>query len=136
MNRPIPKPTLWCCMAGAAALLQFPSLAHADAASDLQAQLDALQKKADALERRPAAPDSAASSNAVTGGATKGSFKLPGSNTSVTLGGYVKLDAIYSDRSAGVGSTGDQEYEAGSVPIGAAAVDNERNQVKLHARQS
>jgi len=135
MNRPIPKPTVWCCVAGAAALLQLPSPARADATSDLQAQLDALQKKVDALERRPAV-EPAASSNAVTGGATKGSFKLPGSNTSVTLGGYVKLDAIFSDRSAGVGSTGDQEYEAGSVPIGAAAVDNERNQVKLHARQS
>lgn len=86
-----------------------------------------------------AAPDSAAagtSDNAVTGGATKGSFKLPGSDTSVTLGGYVKLDAIFSDRSAGVGSTGDQELEPGAIPVGPNAGDNERNQVKFHARQS
>jgi len=54
----------------------------------------------------------------------------------VTLGGYIKLDAVASDRSAGVGSTGDQEYEAGAVPVGPAAGANERNQVKLHARQS
>jgi hypothetical protein len=33
---------------------------------------------------------------------TKGSFKLPGSNTSVTLGGYAKLDAVFSNPSAGV----------------------------------
>jgi hypothetical protein len=72
----------------------------------------------------------------VTGGATKGSFKLPGSDTSVTLGGYVKLDAIYSDRSAGVGSTADQEFEAGNVPVGPNAGANERSQIKLHARQS
>jgi hypothetical protein len=72
----------------------------------------------------------------VTAGATPGSFKLPGSQTSVTLGGYVKFDAIYSNHSAGVGSTGDQELEPGSIPVGPAAGANERNQVKLHARQS
>ena len=52
----------------------------------------------------------------------------------MTLGGYIKLDAVASDRSAGVGSTGDQEYEGGAVPVGPAAGANERNQVKLHAR--
>ena len=51
-----------------------------------------------------------AATNSVTGGATKGSFKLPDSDSSVTLGGYVKLDAIYSDRSAGVGSAGNSHY--------------------------
>ncbi len=81
-------------------------------------------------------PDAVQTGQAVTSGATKGSFKLPGSNTSVTLGGYVKFDAIYSDRSAGAGSTGDQEYEAGAVPVGPTAGDNERDQVKFHARQS
>ena len=77
-----------------------------------------------------------ADDGAVTGGATKGSFKLPGSETSVTIGGYVKLDAIYSDKSAGVGSTADQELEPGSIPVGANAGANERGQFKLHARQS
>jgi hypothetical protein len=74
--------------------------------------------------------------NTVTGGATKGSFKLPGSDTSVTLGGYVKFDAIFSNPSAGVASSGDQELEAGSIPVGADAKANERDQIKLHARQS
>jgi DcaP outer membrane protein len=75
-------------------------------------------------------------SNAVTGGATTGSFKLSGSDTSVTLGGYVKLGAVASDRSAGVASSADQQYEAGAVPVGPNAGANERYQVKLHARQS
>lgn len=82
------------------------------------------------------AQTAAAVSGNVTGGVTPGSFKLPGSETSITLGGYVKLDAIYSDRSAGVGSTADQEYEAGAVPVGPTAGANERGQLKLHARQS
>jgi hypothetical protein len=50
--------------------------------------------------------------------------------------GYVKLDAVFSDKSAGVGSTADLEYEAGAVPVGPNAGANERNEVKLHARQS
>jgi hypothetical protein len=83
-----------------------------------------------------AARAQAAAAEAVTSGATPGSFMLPGSETSVTLGGYVKLDAIYSDRSAGVGSSADQEYEAGAIPVGANAGANERGQLKLHARQS
>jgi hypothetical protein len=124
-----------------AAALWCPDGARADAIVDLQAQIDALLKKVAALEQaEPArdakAPGASAAGAAVTGGATPGSFKLPGSNTSVTIGGYVKLDAVASDRSAGVGSTADQELEASAVPVGPGAGANERNQVKLHARQS
>jgi hypothetical protein len=84
----------------------------------------------------PPVGSASAAAAAVTGGATKGSFKLPGSDTSIAIGGYVKADAVFSDRSAGVGSTADQEYEAGAVPVGPAAGANERGQIKLHARQS
>ena len=107
--------------------------ANADALQDLKAQVDVLLKKVAELEQKQVA---AAPANAVTGGASKGSFKLPGSDTSVTLGGYVKLDAIYSDKSGGVGTTADQEFEPGSIPVGPLAGDNERHQIKLHARQS
>lgn len=122
----------------ALASIGLAAAARAQPIEHLKAQVDALSKKVGELEQRNAAEaarPAAAASNVVTGGATPGSFKLPGSDTSVTLGGYVKLDAIFSDRSAGVASTADQEYEAGGVPVGAAA-DHERNQVKLHARQS
>src|SRR5437763_16639516 len=98
----------------------------------LQKKVVELEQKQQKTEQiRPAAPD-----NVVTGGATKGSFKLPGSDTSVTIGGYVKLDAVFSDKSAGVGSTGDMELEPGTIGVGPNAGANERNQVKLHARQS
>lgn len=115
----------------AASFAGLAAPAQADELSQLKAQVDTLLKRVADLEQHPASP-----SNVVTGGATKGSFKLPGSDTSVTIGGYVKLDAIFSDKSAGVGSIGDQELEAGSIPVGGAAGANERNQVKLHARQS
>jgi hypothetical protein len=117
----------------------FAGNAHADPLQDLKEQVDTLLKQVAELEQQQRALASAAAAtptNVVTGGSTKGSFKLPGSETSVTLGGYVKLDAIYSDKSAGVGSSADQEYEAGAVPVGPNAGANERGQFKLHARQS
>ena len=123
----------------AVATIGLSAAVRADPIEDLKAQIDSLSKKVTELEQKKAADTmqpTAAGANVVTGGATKGSFKLPGSDTSVTLAGYVKLDAIFSDRSAGVGSTADQEYEAAGVPVGPTAGANERNQVKLHARQS
>jgi hypothetical protein len=113
--------------------------AQSDPLQELKVQVDALLRKVAELERNQRAVDApppAAPANVVTGGATKGSFKLPGSNTSITLGGYVKLDAIFTNPSAGVGSTADQELEAPNIPVGANAKAGERNQVKFHARQS
>lgn len=104
--------------------------ARADELADLRSQIESLQKKVDALEHsRPAA-------SGLAPGATPGSFKLPGSDTSVTIGGYVKLDAVFSDKSAGAASQADQQLQPGSIPVGPSAGANERNQLKLHARQS
>jgi len=123
----------------ALATLGLPAAALADPLQDLQVRVDRLTREIAELRQasaEAAAHPRAADAGLVTGGATQGSFKLPGSDTSVTLGGYVKLDAIYSDRSAGVASTADLQYEPGSVPVGPMAGANERGQVKLHARQS
>jgi hypothetical protein len=67
---------------------------------------------------------------------SKGTFRLPGSDTSVTLGGYVKLDAILSDNSAGVDSVGDQMLNPSLIPVGPDAGAHKTNQVTLHARQT
>ena len=72
----------------------------------------------------------------VTAGATPGSFKLPNSNTSVTLGGYVKLDAVFSDPSVGVDNAGDLFLNPSAIPVGPNAGLNERRQVKFGARES
>jgi hypothetical protein len=122
-------------VAVAAALATVATHARCAPLDDMQADLDALRAKVADLEKAQRAVEGR-SSNVVTGGSTKGSFKLPGSDTSITLGGYVKLDAIFSNPSAGVGSSADQELEAGAIPVGPDAKSNERNQVKLHARQS
>lgn len=133
-----PTPTTLC-LAVAAALSSVATFAHADPMQDLKTQVDSLLQKVADLEQKQRATEAtqpASTSNVVTSGATKGSFKLPGSDTSVTFGGYAKLDAVFSSPSAGVGSTADLELEPGNIPVGPTAKDGERNQVKFGARQS
>jgi hypothetical protein len=50
-------------------------------------------------------------------GDAKGTFKIPGTNTSLGFGGYVKLDAIYNSVSSGANSFSDQMYFPGLVPL-------------------
>ncbi len=78
-----------------------------------------------AQQKPPAGP--------VTGGDIPGSFKLPGTDTSVRLGGYVKLDVIYSDALAGVNSQADQTLNAAGIPVGTAP---RQDGIDFHARQS
>jgi hypothetical protein len=66
----------------------------------------------------------------------KPTFQFPGTDTTVTLGGYVKLDAILSDKSAGVDSVGDQMLNPNLIPVGPDAGAHKTNQVTLHARQT
>jgi len=103
----------------------------------LQQQIDALRRQVLELQAKEQKEGKAnAGANAVTGGATKGSFKLPGSDTSVTLGGYVKLDAVLSNPSAGVNNAGDLQLNPSSIAVGPGAGDHERNQVKFGARET
>jgi len=87
----------------------------------MKAQIEALQKKVVELEQKQQTAEqmqaAAAPDNVVTGGTTKGSFKLPGSNTSVTLGGYVKLDAVFSNPSAGVDTKGDLFLDPTTIAV-------------------
>lgn len=120
--------------------------ARADELQDLKAQIEALRKKVVELEQKQEKAEqkqeqdeqkqAAAARDAVTVGATKGSFRLPGSNTSITLGGYVKLDAVFSNPSVGVNSTADLFLQPSTIPVGPGAGANEHNELKLGARES
>lgn len=134
--------------------------APARAEDDVQAlkrQLEALQQKIEQLERNQAQQnavqqkqeqvqkelqskaqktDSVFPANVVTAGDFPGSFKLPGTNTSFSIFGFLKGDAVFSSRSAGVNSAADQFFSPAAIPVGPGAGDNEKRQVTLHARQS
>lgn len=104
-------PLVWVSSLGMSGLLLVtaPSaLAQTPTVEALRAQMEEMQRQIDRLEReqqqaaseRRAASERLAASekapaNVVTGGDLPRSFKLPGTDTSVQLGGYVRLDAIY-----------------------------------------
>jgi hypothetical protein len=113
--------------------------AEMETLQDVKSQIEALQRKIQDLEQRQQAAEQRPAPlppDVVTGGATRGSFKLPGSNTSVTLGGYAKLDAVFSDPSAGVDNKGDLFLDPTTIAVGPAAGAGEHNEVKFGARES
>jgi hypothetical protein len=110
----------------------------------LTSRLQQLEQKLDNQETKtvqaPAAPVEAKTElveKKVDIGDTKGSFKIPGTETSLAIGGYVKLDAIYNSRSVGGsgGSNQDDQYlNPGAIPV--SPNEYEDDQVTFHARQS
>ncbi|MBB3329460.1 hypothetical protein BDK63_000300 [Halomonas campaniensis] len=62
---------------------------------EMQRQIERLEQQQVQAQQQEAEAREALASNVVTGGDTPGSFKVPGTDTSVQIGGYVRLDAIY-----------------------------------------
>ena len=122
----------WSAIALAASLAGTASAARADALSDLGAETEALQRRVSELEA------SRKKTDAVTAGSMPGSFKLPGSETSVKIGGYVKFDAIYSNITQGVDAVANQQTIDTAIPVGpnGSPTDNRKGQLTFHARQT
>lgn len=112
----------------AAALVSAP--AFADELADLKAALSKLQAKVEQMEsQQKSAP--AMPANVVTGGDLPGSFKLPGSDTSIKIGGYVQLDAAYDikgDQGRGV--------SLADVPLDGTAAAKRKGTTTFSARTS
>lgn len=69
--------------------------------------------------------------------ATPGGFQVPGTSTVLTLGGYVKLDMLWSSQSvggAGGSNTGDQFLLPGTIPVDPPK--GESGEITFHPRQS
>lgn len=108
----------------------------ADTLGDLKKQIELLQQKVKALEEQQQAAKAAKPAvKAPAEVKNKGSYKIPGTDTYLTIGGYAKVDVIYNDVSAGDGSAGDQLFLPSLIPMGAAR-DGESDQIVIHARQS
>lgn len=71
---------------------------------------------------------------AVTLGDVKGTFKIPGTDTSLGFGGYVKTDVIYNSVSAGRDKQGDQQSLYAQIPLERAP--GEHSQITFHAKES
>jgi hypothetical protein len=115
----------------AATLAASPAIAQDNSIAALREQLNQLQARIEQMEKERQAPPratAAAPANVVTGGDTPGSFKLPGSDTSVQIGGYLKLDAIYNRDQ----DLGDTLFVEG-LSTGGGTQDGK---FRLHARES
>lgn len=71
---------------------------------------------------------------AVTVGDVKGTFKIPNTETSLGLGGYIKTDAIFNSVSAGRDKLGDQMAVYSQIPLGNSP--GEHSQTTFHAKES
>jgi len=129
------QPALWF-LGFLAILLLAASPASADTLDDLKKQIQLLQEKVEQLEARQSTDEKEKKEEAEKiAKLPKGSFMLPNMDTVFTIGGYAKLDAIFSDQSAGAFSQSD-EYLAVPVLRLDGQDEGEDDQVTIHARQS
>lgn len=113
---------------------------------ELRRQVEMLTTRLQQLEQRlnqkeiipgKANPQLQIENKTVEVGDTKGSIKIPGTETSLAIGGYVKLDVIYNSQSvggSGGSNLGDQMLQPGSIAV--KSDDTENDQITFHARQS
>jgi len=101
---------------------------------DLESQINQLQSRLDQIEKQQAVSDAkvaSAPADAVVGGDFPGSFKLPGSDTSLAIHGYTKLDLLIDFNQ----QNGDSFAFTGLAPNGNPA-QSRGIQTRLTARQS
>lgn len=94
----------------------------------IQTQEQRIEAQEQQIEQQQATP---APAQAVTGGDKPGSFKLPGTNTSVKIGGYVKGDAIY-DVNSDLGDT----FAVSAIPADGSTAAEREGHFRAHARQT
>ena len=125
----------WSALTLAVSLAGAGAVARADDLSDLKEKTEALQRQVDELEN---AQRKTAADSPVTPGSTPGTFRLPGSDTSIKLGGYVKFDAVYSDITQGVDAVANQQTVDTAIPVGpnGTPASAKTGQLSLHARQT
>lgn len=120
----------------AVALLAGPAFA-ADDSTDLKAQIDALQNRLNQLENSQttkAQKEQVAPAQAVTGGEFPGSWKLPGSDTSISFSGYVKADSFFTMNAPST-AIGDS-FAVTAIPLKGSAANSQGGDFRMHSRQS
>ena len=119
----------------AAALAICAAPAGASEIDDLKKQVQKLMKRIEQLEANEKKMDAAQkklaedSQKALATGDFPGSWKMPGTNTSVSFSGYVKFDAIHDFNT----DLGDSFEAYGKFPLKGA---DDRPKTSFHARQS
>ena len=110
---------------GAAAVLAGPAAAGGHELGELKAQIEALQKRVAEIEAKEKAM-----AKPVVAGDSGGSWKVPGSNTSISFSGYVKADLVYD-----TGNDGGQTFDVSDIETGDLP-DADKGKFGFSARQS
>ena len=126
------------------ALALFVAPAAGGEIDDLKAQIKALMNRLEGIEAREKmmkadmkAAAEAVKTKAVATGDFPGSWKMPGSNTSVSFSGYVKLDAIYDFDQDNFGDTFfGYDWRGGSSVILLDGDDSGQRKFSMHAKQT
>lgn len=119
------------CFASCAMMMATP--AYADVTQDLKAEIDAQRTRLEEMEKQllalkqeqkqTADTTQAALSKTVTAGDIPGSYKIPGTDTSIKVGGYIRLVAA-KDMNEFLGS----KFQSGNIsPNGSAARNQDGN---------
>ncbi len=69
-----------------------------------------------------------------SGSASAIGFKVPGTETTLNVGGYAKLDMIYNDKTVGNNSQANIELTPGSIPI--EGTEEGENEIQFNGRES
>ena len=125
------------------AMALFVAPAAGGEIDDLKAQIKALMNRLEGIEAREKmmkadmkAAAEAVKTKAVATGDFPGSWKMPGSNTSVSFSGYVKLDAIYDfDQDLGDTFFG-YDYGGAASGIKLDGDDSGNRKFSMHAKQT
>jgi hypothetical protein len=84
-------------------------------------------KKAEISDKQPSKP-------VITVGDIKGTYKIPGTDTSIGLGGYVKMDTLINSVTAGRDKLGNQILLFSEIPVDDSSKDH--HQVTFHAKET
>lgn len=136
-------------------LLVFSEPLHADELSDLRAQIKAMRAASIAIEKRlaklekekaakpvllpvkapppPISPGGDPRAQGLVTSSYPGFIDVPGTNTSIKLGGFVKADAVYDIRGGGIGGVGSDFRE---IPLAGTSVANRAGDFQFTARQT
>ena len=71
----------------------------------------------------------------VTAGDIKGTIKIPGTDTSIGMGGFAKLDTLFNSTSMGKDKLGNQRLEVAEIPVGNIP-PGDSDQFSIHAKES
>jgi len=104
----------------------------AQTVEELKAQISELSLRVDELQNQNVATPMIAPAQAVTAGEFPGSIKLPGTNTSFKVGGYVAAHLHYTT----IQGLGDNSFFIGSIPAAGSAQDNSNGQTRILAKQT